>query len=222
MNYYTNNLSGDRLRECYAIAPQRIKQYLDAEIKYIISHTRPQDSVLELGCGYGRVTSQVCGYVKKVTGIDTSTESLELARSLQSSASRCAYIEMDATKMSFLDESYDVVFCIQNGICAFGVDKSNLIKEAVRVTKPGGKTIFSSYSSHIWTDRLKWFEYQAAEGLIGKIDYENTSNGNIVCKDGFKAGSLNSKEFQALCNKLGLKPVITEIDSLSIMCMIIK
>ena len=53
--YYSAKLSGERLQQCYELASARVKQYLEAEIDFVLSRLRPNDSVLELGCGYGRV-----------------------------------------------------------------------------------------------------------------------------------------------------------------------
>jgi len=57
--YYTEKLSANKLLRCYAVAPARIKQYLDAEIHFVISNLCGADLVLELGCGYGRVMNAV-------------------------------------------------------------------------------------------------------------------------------------------------------------------
>ncbi len=222
MSYYSEKLSGNRLKQCYAIAPARIVQYLDAEIDYILSIIQPTDSVLELGCGYGRITKKIAEIANNVTGIDTANDSLQLAKANEGLESKITYLKMDATQMEFRDMTFDVVFCVQNGICAFGVDKSILIQEALRVTQPGGKVIFSSYSNNIWADRLRWFELQSAHGLLGEIDYQRTGQGTIACKDGFYASSLTTGEFQALCTEQGITPELTEIDNSSIMCLIIR
>ena len=123
---------------------------------------------------------------------------------------------MDATKMSFPDDTFDLVACIQNGICAFNVDPVTLVREAIRVTKPNGTALFSSYTESFWPDRLEWFELQAKEGLLGEIDYEKTRDGVIVCVDGFRAGAMCEDEFRAICRKLGLEPDIAEVDGSSI------
>ena len=52
---------------------------------------------------------------------------------------------MDAAALGFRDRVFDVVVCIQNGISAFKVDRRALIAEAIRVTRPGGSVLFSSY-----------------------------------------------------------------------------
>lgn len=82
--YYSAKLSGERLRKCYDLASARVQQYLEAEIQFVLSRLRPGDSVLELGCGYGRVALQLGGVAARVVGIDTSSDSLDLARRLTS------------------------------------------------------------------------------------------------------------------------------------------
>lgn len=222
MGYYSEKLAGKRLKRCYDIAPPRVKQYLEAEIERLISKTGQGDSVLELGCGYGRVALRLAAAAGHTVGIDTAVESIEMARGLVPGGRSCEFIEMDATAMSFEEGRFDLVACVQNGICAFGVDMPKLVTEALRVTRPGGLAVFSSYSERFWEHRLEWFEIQAAEGLLGEIDYEKTGGGFIVCKDGFRAGAMGEEDFRALCAKLGLEASITEVDGSSIFCEIVK
>jgi 2-polyprenyl-6-hydroxyphenyl methylase/3-demethylubiquinone-9 3-methyltransferase len=218
MGYYSEKLSGVRLRECYAVAPPRVKQYLDAEIRFVLGRLEPEDAVLELGCGYGRVALALADVAGRVVGIDTSVESLALARKLAGHGSACEFLEMDAAELRFPNGAFDAVVCIQNGVCAFGVDQLRLLEEAVRVTRPGGRVMLSSYSHRFWPHRLQWFEVQAERGLVGEIDYSSTGEGVIACKDGFRAGAMSREDFEALCARADLKPVITEVDGSSLFC----
>ena len=219
--YYSTKLSGDRLRQCYELASTRVKQYLEAEIEFVVSRLRPTDSVLELGCGYGRVAFRLAEVAARVVGIDTSPESLILARHLACPESRCQFLQMDASAPTFRDGAFDVVVCVQNGICAFAVDPERLIREALRVTRPGGRALFSTYSAAFWSERLRWFESQAAAGLVGAIDYDQTENGTVVCKDGFRAGMFSPEAFRVLCRRLRVEPAITTVDDSSVFCEIL-
>jgi 2-polyprenyl-6-hydroxyphenyl methylase/3-demethylubiquinone-9 3-methyltransferase len=221
MGYYSENLAGTRLRRCYEIAPPRVRQYLEAEIEYVLSRVGPVDSVLELGCGYGRVTREIARAARRVVGIDTAPESLDLARSLEGGGS-CEYLNMDAADLKFDEGVFDTVVCVQNGICAFGVDREVLLEEAIRVTRPGGRILLSSYSDKFWDHRLRWFELQAAEGLVGDIDYGATGAGVIVCKDGFRAGAMAEEDFIDLCGEVGLECDVREVDGSSLFCEIMK
>ena len=134
--YYEAKLSGEGLRQCYELAPPRVQQYLEAEIQFVLSRLRHTDVVLELGCGYGRVSIRLAEIAKRVVGIDTSCESLGLAQRITGPNSCCEFLEMNAVYLAFPAGQFDAVVCVQNGICAFGVDRAQLIREALRVTGP--------------------------------------------------------------------------------------
>lgn len=219
MGYYREKLSGLRLQECYEIASPRVRRYLDAEVHHLLSRISPGDEVLELGCGYGRVLMPIAGRAGRAVGIDTASESLDLGRRLAGDVP-CEFIEMDAAAMSFPGNSFDLTACVQNGICAFGADRPALVREAVRVTRPGGLVMFSSYSPRFWKHRLEWFEAQAARGLLGPIDRDASRDGVIVCADGFRAGALDEGGFRALLVEVGLDGEITEVDGSSVFCEI--
>jgi 2-polyprenyl-6-hydroxyphenyl methylase/3-demethylubiquinone-9 3-methyltransferase len=217
-SYYAQKLSAECLRRCYEIAPPRVKQYLEAEITFVLERIQPFDVVLELGCGYGRVLERLTAKAGQVVGIDTSIDSLALA--MQQLGHTGLLSAMDAVEMGFPDRQFDVVLCIQNGISAFGVDQRKLIGEAVRITRCEGSVLFSSYAESFWEDRLQWFRIQAEHGLLGEIDENATGDGVIVCRDGFRATTVRGEEFIALTADLGLTPIITEVDGSSIFCEI--
>jgi SAM-dependent methyltransferase len=214
--YYREKLSAKRLQRCYEVAPSRIEQYLEAEIRFVISNVHREDRVLELGCGYGRVLRRVSPLAGRVVGNDTSRESLQLARSYLEACDNCSVFLMDASRMTFHSGVFDVVFCIQNGISAFGVDRKRLIAESARVTRENGIVLFSSYSPRIWEARLEWFRRQSDLGLIGEIDYDKTREGTIVCKDGFKATTVTGEQLAELFGECGLDTSIIEVDESSV------
>jgi len=220
--YYREKLSANRLLRCYKMAPSRIKQYLNAEVQFVISNVRGSDLVLELGCGYGRVMKELSRFASQIIGNDISKDSLELARSYMEGCQNYAVFLMDASQMSFRSCTFDIVFCIQNGISAFGVSKKRLIAESIRVTKNNGAILFSSYSPRIWEARLEWFRRQSQFGLIGEIDEKKTRDGTIVCKDGFRATTISSDQFLKFFDEFGLETSITEVDESSIFCKAIK
>jgi 2-polyprenyl-6-hydroxyphenyl methylase/3-demethylubiquinone-9 3-methyltransferase len=98
------------------------------------------------------------------------------------------------------------------------VDRRALIAESIRVTRPGGTVLFSTYSAKFWNDRLAWFELQAAEGLLGEIDHERTRDGVIVCKDGFTATTVGPAEFSMLVSGFMVSSQVIEVDGSSVFC----
>ncbi|MBN1329291.1 MAG: class I SAM-dependent methyltransferase [Candidatus Heimdallarchaeota archaeon] len=218
--YYSQKLSANKLKQCYDIAPPRILQYLAAEIEYVLLHIQPNDTILELGCGYGRVLKPLAQKAAMVYGIDTSKETLILAERYLQAFSNVKLLRMNAKSLAFEKEKFDAVIAIQNGVSAFKVDPFILIKESIRVTKSGGKVIFSSYSEKIWQERLDWFVKQSKEGLLGELDFNKTKNGKIVCKDGFSATTFTKNDFQKLISKVKVNAKILEVDNSSIFCII--
>ncbi len=220
-NYYSKNLSAERLHLCYKISSDRIKQYQEEEIRTVLDRTNPNDFVLDLGCGYGRVFKHLLKKTQNIYGVDISFDNLYYARNEYLESASHNLIQMNAVKLGFLSDTFDLVFCIQNGISAFKEEPKALITESIRVTKPGGRVLFSSYSSKIWAARLEWFQAQAEYGLLGEIDYNLTGNGVIICKDGFKATTFNASDFEQLTQIFDKEVKIYEVDNSSIFCEII-
>lgn len=221
-NYYRSRLAAERLKICYAIATPRVRQYLDAEIGHVLHEIAGARIILELGCGYGRVLQRLAPVVKLAVGIDNSVDSLLCAAEELAGRENCRLFCMDAAATAFRDDQFDRVICIQNGISAFHVDHLTLMRESLRICRPGGSVLYSSYSDRFWNHRLAWFEQQSAHGLLGPIDYARTGNGRIVCTDGFTASTYPPDEFRRLAVALDLDASITEVDDSSIFCKINK
>jgi len=219
--YYSQRLSGARLRQVYDLAPERVRRYLDSELNYVMAKIRPNDLVLELGCGYGRILPGLASRARWVVGIDTSNSSLQFARNFIQDAPNICLTQSDAAKLSFRKHTFDCVVCIQNGVSAFHVDPRTLISESLRVTKTGGIILFSTYSAKFWRERLRWFQLQSEAGLLGEIDYDRTGDGRIVCKDGFTATTLTQEDLQKLTSGLKVSIRITEVDESSLFCEVV-
>lgn len=221
-SYYRSRLAAEKLKICYAIAAPRVRQYLEAEIQHVLAEIAGARLVLELGCGYGRVLKRLAPAVPLAVGIDNSLDSLLCAAEELAGLDNCRLLCMDAAAIAFRDDRFDCVICIQNGISAFHVDRLTLMSESLRVCRPGGFALFSSYSPKFWEHRLEWFEQQSAHGLLGPIDYARTGNGSIVCTDGFTASTCTPDEFRRLAAALDTTATITEIDDSSIFCRLLK
>lgn len=221
-DYYSKKLSANRLKLVYDLAPPRVQQYLTAEINFAIKHLQPNFRLLELGCGYGRLLKLIHRDSLLIVGIDNSLGNLRMGQNYLSGITNTRLAMMDAIKLGFNDCIFDVVLCLQNGISAFHVNREMLMEEALRITRPGGKVLFSSYSEKFWDVRLEWFELQSQHKLIGEIDYNKTANGNIFCKDGFTASTLSADEFNKLASSCDVEFKIEEIDESSLFCILTK
>lgn len=102
-------------------------------------------AVLELACGTGRVTRHLRERFKppvKLVATDLSADMLQVAETILNDSSTTFRVE-DAQSLSFADNTFDVVVC-QFGLM-FLPDKQKGLREALRVLKPGGRFIFTTW-----------------------------------------------------------------------------
>lgn len=215
--YYAKKLNAQRLRQVYEIAGPRVRQYLQAEIDHLYVFVEPGMRILELGCGYGRVLSPLAAIAGQGWGVDNSPDNLELARAEHPNLN---FALMDVASLEFEDDDFDLVFGVQNFISACKVPPENLLKEAIRVTRPGGRVVLSSYAAEFWPHRLEWFREQSQAGLLGPIDEAATGDGVIVCEDGFRATTFSPEEFAALAASCGVQAQVYLVDQASVFCEI--
>lgn len=211
--YYANRLNADRLQRVYDLAGDRVRRYLRAEIDHLAGLITGRDRILELGCGFGRVLAPLAELAAESWGIDNSSANLDLTRRQHPQLNLAL---MDAAELGFPDDFFDLVFGVQNFISAGQVPPRDLVRESLRVTRPGGTAVFSSYAAQFWPHRLEWFRQQAAAGLLGEIDEAATGDGVIVCQDGFRATTLTPEDFRAVADGLGVRVKIYQVDGSSL------
>lgn len=218
--YYDQILSGKKLEKVYEILTPQVKHYLESEMECVLSRINPGDTVLDLGCGYGRIIPALLKKASYVIGIDNSFGNLNYGIEYLSGKLNYNLLCMNAAQLGLKPHSFDAVICIQNGISAFHVDQKTLIKESLMMCRKGGVVMFSTYSSKFWEHRLEWFRLQSDAGLLGEIDMEKTKDGVIVCKDGFTATTVSSEKFRELTKDLAAALEIIEIEESSLFCVL--
>ena len=102
----------------------------------------PDDVVLEIGCGYGRLMYGVADCVSHVVGIDVHPAPLAKARVILQKKRNTAVMLSDGCSLPFPDDSFDVVYAqsVMQHIPRAMV--KNYVVESCRVLRRGGRLCF--------------------------------------------------------------------------------
>jgi phosphatidylethanolamine/phosphatidyl-N-methylethanolamine N-methyltransferase len=105
---------------------------------------RPGHAVLEVGVGTGinlALYPQTC----RVTGIDLSSKMLDKARHRIRSKRlpHCEVVEMDASQMTYANDSFDVVYAPY--VISVVPDPVKVAREMYRVCRPGGRVVILNH-----------------------------------------------------------------------------
>jgi arsenite methyltransferase len=125
-----------------AVPEAAVESFAGVANPFALGRLEPGERVLDVGCGAGTdslVAAQMVGPEGSVTGIDMTPEILAKARRAaeELAAGNVEFLEGDAERLPFADESFDVV--ISNGVIDLIPDKDAVFSEIYRVLRPGGR-----------------------------------------------------------------------------------
>ncbi len=101
---------------------------------------RPEDDVVEIGCGVGRVGKALAAHVKSWTGCDASGAMVSHANRRLADIANARAIEISGHDLQPLaDASVDVVYSTVVFMHLDEWDRFRYIQEAMRILRPGGR-----------------------------------------------------------------------------------
>ncbi|MBI2685017.1 MAG: methyltransferase domain-containing protein [Acidobacteria bacterium] len=105
------------------------------------ANVRPGGRCLDLGCGQGNTTRMLWETLRpsECVGMDFDPTLLEHAAAHPDNAPGVTFLQGDATKLSFADASFDIVFC--RYLLVHLPNPISVIREMLRVAGPNGKVI---------------------------------------------------------------------------------
>ena len=122
--------------------------------KWIMNEIRERQGIakpgkiLDIGCGAGFFCNLAAQEGFEVSGVDAADDALKVARQFDATKS-VQYINSDARKTPFADESFDVVTSLD--FLEHIDEPQKVIQEAARVLKPGGLFFFHTFSRNFLT-----------------------------------------------------------------------
>jgi ubiquinone/menaquinone biosynthesis C-methylase UbiE len=101
---------------------------------------RPQDVVLEVGCGIGRVGREVAPDCRQWIGCDVSANMIKFAQERLADLPNVKLIEMAGCDLAPIeDQSIDLVYCTVVFMHLEEWDRYSYVVEGFRVLRPGGR-----------------------------------------------------------------------------------
>ena len=130
-------------------------------------------SVLDLGCGTGRLMNRLAAKFPtvKAIGLDLSTEMLREARARNQYHKRLIFVSGRAESLSFADEQFDAVFCTMSFL--HYPHPQQVFHQVSRVLANGGHfylvdvyRVENNFSSFIpWIGEMRFYNRQQREQL---------------------------------------------------------
>ena len=171
-----------------------VKASLGCGVPTAVAALHPGEVVLDLGSGTGAdvlISARRVGPAGRAIGLDMTDEMLELARANAADAgvANVEFLKGYLEDVPLDDETVDVV--ISNCVINLSGDKSQVISEAARVLRPGGRF--------------------AVSDVIADPDMDEQTRADMAVWTGCIAGALTETEFRSALERAGFGEIeITE------------
>jgi len=174
-------------------APKAVEASLGCGVPTAVADLHEGETVLDLGSGAGAdvlISARRVGSTGRAIGLDMTDEMLALARSnaAEAGVDNVEFVKGYIEDIPLDDGSVDVV--ISNCVINLSADKRQVLAEAARVLKPGGRL--------------------AVSDVIADPDMDEATRTDMRQWTGCIAGALTLHEFEAALSSAGLTAI--EID----------
>jgi len=150
----------------------------------------PGRRVLEVGCGRGATLLELARKGANVVGLDYSEEAIAVCRKLareSNTANRAEFVNADAQKIPFSEESFDFVFSV--GLIEHFEDPTETLSEQYRVLRKGGICLVQVPQRYSFYTFLKKMLIRLGKWPYGKWETQ-----------------FSDKEISTLVREAGLEP----------------
>ena len=154
-------------------------------------HIEKGEYVLDVGCGTGKTSA---AFAKRrgcrVVGVDLSPRMIEWAKETakhQGVPDKVEFRTADARQLPFDDATFDAVIC--DSVLGFVPDKSNALREFMRVCKPGG---------YVGMNETTWLTATVPPEIVESLETAGFSGAKLITLD----------EWRTILNTSGLKDIV--------------
>jgi D-alanine-D-alanine ligase len=128
------------------LAPRFAAERTSREIDFVVEKLDLESgaAVLDVGCGHGRHTLELARRGFRVTGVDLSPRSLELAREAAAAAGvEADFVQLDARDLAF-DGEFDAAVNLFTAVLGYFEDEDDdrrVLDRVARALRPGGRLL---------------------------------------------------------------------------------
>ena len=169
LEYYQSS----KVLDHYEEATKKVGLWKSEELIYRSIFSDQNLSILELGCGAGRISFSLwdLGF-KKIIATDFSKEMIGRARSINRTfGTGVVFEKQDATNLPYFDKSFDGIIFGFNGLMQIPGRSNRLkaLKESHRVLRSEGRFIFTTHDRTL----LKWRKFWKIERKKWRLNKQN-------------------------------------------------
>lgn len=143
------DFSIEQIQDAYGrmkLSQQKWTSATSHEVDVVLKECSPASDahILDLGCGIGRHSIELCKRGYNVTGVDFSHMLIKKAKSRAKSRKKIHFFEQDCRNLK-LARRYDVILCLYDVIGTFRDSKQNrrIAENIYKQLKTGGKAVIS-------------------------------------------------------------------------------
>jgi ubiquinone/menaquinone biosynthesis C-methylase UbiE len=141
-NAVSKTLSNARMSVAFTEDEKELNRSGAATTQFLLDNVgiSPDDVVLEIGCGVGRVGKHMAAHCRRWIGADVSTNMLRHAAENLHGFDNAEFVELSGYNLGpVASESVDVVYCTVVFPHLSQWDRYSYVEDAFRVLRPGGK-----------------------------------------------------------------------------------
>jgi len=145
---------------------------------------RGDEKILDIGCGTGELEKALIqkNPALSITGVDISTDMLEIARKKFLNAANVTFQEGDFLKIALPDETFDAAFSLSN--LHYFPNPQAILQKTNRHLKKGGKLIIVDWNRGTFKGKFYNFYMRLADPSFIKI-YTRDEIATLLEKSGF-------------------------------------
>jgi SAM-dependent methyltransferase len=205
IDFYLDEGNDDFVFRCQQLAPPRILALMQAEADFLRAMPETAESVLDIGCGSGRVLESLAGRARVLAGIDLVCANLGHSRR-RLPGREVLLLQGDALHMPFADAAFAVSTVMINTLGNFGDAKVSLLAEMRRVSRV---VVAGCYSTAAADAQREWYGVLHARGYLGAVDEARSTPYLCVTSDGYHSERFDEARLTALFEAAGMACEVT-------------